>query len=535
MEKITLIFLSLLVSIVAAAQSSCDIVTLVVTGEGATKEAAIQEAKLSSVRQAYAKLVSADASKLTDEIVMDSEIMNARPIVIMDMPNGGKEITLLTSINIPNLINYARSKGFPTEIAAAVLTKRMRKFELQKDNELFALNTLKGQIQQIIPLCLNSKITLEGPVLPPHNYENHVFGNNYSYGLEQFYNARLNDDMIKPIEQKIIKWGDSKDDYWVTLHVDFTQTKYFNILKEIIKRTFMGLNLTDDEIRSCEELNQPFTERYYSFVGIDTLGKEQNEETNHYTFRNSEKKLVEWEKEVEKILNGEVFNFSITDNTGTISDIYEMEYFPIPYEDTNHKKFKHLVCDLVPDISNGYEMKLLEGTGLFSPYVMLGYAGEFTEIWQNSPAIILTFPISKQNIDKYSDFSILRKTKKPTEMNIDLGTTDKKQTEEERIYKVVEQMPSFPGGQSALNNWLSNHVIYPVEAQKNGIQGRVVVEMIINKNGTITNPTIARSADPLLDQETLRVVGEMPKWNPGKQNGEVVRCYYAMPISFSLK
>ncbi|MBR5919353.1 MAG: energy transducer TonB [Prevotella sp.] len=107
--------------------------------------------------------------------------------------------------------------------------------------------------------------------------------------------------------------------------------------------------------------------------------------------------------------------------------------------------------------------------------------------------------------------------------------------EPERVFDVVEQMPQFPGGDAALMQYLSNNIKYPVVAQENGVQGRVVVSFVVEKDGSITDVKVVRSVDPSLDKEAQRVVKSMPKWIPGKQNGSAVRVKYNVPVSFKLQ
>lgn len=106
---------------------------------------------------------------------------------------------------------------------------------------------------------------------------------------------------------------------------------------------------------------------------------------------------------------------------------------------------------------------------------------------------------------------------------------------ENKVFDVVEQMPSFPGGSSALMKYLSENVKYPVVAQENGVQGRVVVSFVVEKDGHITDVKVVRSVDPSLDKEAARVVKSMPSWIPGKQNGSAVRVKYNVPVSFKLQ
>lgn len=113
----------------------------------------------------------------------------------------------------------------------------------------------------------------------------------------------------------------------------------------------------------------------------------------------------------------------------------------------------------------------------------------------------------------------------------------REQTEEENTNKVLdecEQMPEFPGGTAALMRYLSENMKYPVEAQENGIQGRVVVSFIVETDGSISNIQVARSVAPSLDAEAVRVVSSMPKWYPGMNKGHYVRVKYNVPVTFRL-
>lgn len=107
--------------------------------------------------------------------------------------------------------------------------------------------------------------------------------------------------------------------------------------------------------------------------------------------------------------------------------------------------------------------------------------------------------------------------------------------EEEEIFEVVENMPEFPGGPAEMMKFLSNNIRYPTIAQENGIQGRVIVQFVVNSDGTIVDATVVRSVDPFLDKEALRVINSMPKWKPGMQRGKAVRVKYTLPVMFRLQ
>ena len=97
-----------------------------------------------------------------------------------------------------------------------------------------------------------------------------------------------------------------------------------------------------------------------------------------------------------------------------------------------------------------------------------------------------------------------------------------------------ETMPQFPGGPTGLIKYLSERLVYPKLAEKNGIQGRVITSFVVNKDGSITDVKVVKSVDSLLDKEAVRVVSLMPKWIPGTLNGKAVRVKYHIPVTFRL-
>jgi|APHig6443717497_1056834.scaffolds.fasta_scaffold16648_3 protein TonB len=103
------------------------------------------------------------------------------------------------------------------------------------------------------------------------------------------------------------------------------------------------------------------------------------------------------------------------------------------------------------------------------------------------------------------------------------------------IFRVVEEMPEFPGGQLSLLKWIANHIKYPEEAVQNEVEGRVFVQFVVDKDGGISNALVSRGVDTAIDNEALRVVNSLPTWKPGKQRGKPVRVAYTVPIKFELK
>ena len=106
---------------------------------------------------------------------------------------------------------------------------------------------------------------------------------------------------------------------------------------------------------------------------------------------------------------------------------------------------------------------------------------------------------------------------------------------EDVIHEHVEIMPDFPGGMAALMKYLGTNIKYPTISQEMGSAGKVIVQFVVDKDGTITNPAVVRGVDAYLDKEAIRVISSMPKWNPGVQNGKKVRVKYTVPVVFRLQ
>ena len=105
----------------------------------------------------------------------------------------------------------------------------------------------------------------------------------------------------------------------------------------------------------------------------------------------------------------------------------------------------------------------------------------------------------------------------------------------EEIFKSVEQMPQFPGGDAALMKYLSSHINYPPMAAENNVQGKVILQFVVEKDGRVGEVKVARSVDKDLDKEAIRVVKSLPKFTPGRQNGQPVRVWYTLPVTFKLQ
>ena len=105
----------------------------------------------------------------------------------------------------------------------------------------------------------------------------------------------------------------------------------------------------------------------------------------------------------------------------------------------------------------------------------------------------------------------------------------------QKVYEVVDQMPEFPGGMMAMMEFLQDNMKYPADAEKQKVQGKVMVSFIVETDGSISDVKVMKNVFPSLDAEAIRVVKAMPRWTPGKQKGKVVRVHFSLPITYRLK
>ena len=194
-------------------------------------------------------------------------------------------------------------------------------------------------------------------------------------------------------------------------------------------------------------------------------------------------------------------------------------------------------CGLTPENINsisalqGEEAKALYGEGGSNGAVLFGVKGKTAkEVFS---------ALSDYAVETGNEAPLMVNLKKTAKGGVEGGTPFTHETttikqEEDKVFQVVEEQPVFPGGMEALMNYLKKDMKYPKEAQDKGIQGRVIVQFVVNKDGSICDAKVVKAVDPLLDAEALRAVNAMPKWIPGKQKGEPVRVRFTLPLSFHL-
>jgi protein TonB len=221
-----------------------------------------------------------------------------------------------------------------------------------------------------------------------------------------------------------------------------------------------------------------------------------------------------------------------------------------PNANLEDKKFVYLLIGLVMVLSLfyiGLEWTKSEVT-VYDVVDTAGLAEEEIEIIQTAPELPPPPPPPAPEI-----VEILNVVENDVEVaEVEINTEDDKdkgvdivgpvsvgpavsEEEDNVVFQVVETMPSFPGGDAALFKFLNDNVKYPVIAQENGIQGRVICQFVVNRDGTIVDVEVVRNVDPSLDKEAIRVIKSMPNWSPGKQRGKSVRVKYTLPVNFRLQ
>ena len=153
-----------------------------------------------------------------------------------------------------------------------------------------------------------------------------------------------------------------------------------------------------------------------------------------------------------------------------------------------------------------------------------------------APSIAETLTIVDDDADvEETTIATSEETNQAVEIKYVPVAVEEEEPEEQTIFEVVEQMPEFPnGGMAGLMQYLSKNIKYPTIAQENGTQGRVTVQFVVNRDGSIVDAKVLRGVDPYLDKEAIRVISSMPKWKPGMQKGQPVRVKYTVPVTFRL-
>jgi len=211
-------------------------------------------------------------------------------------------------------------------------------------------------------------------------------------------------------------------------------------------------------------------------------------------------KLIEMATPKQKIVNVDVMKMSTLDKAVVKNDVKKVEPVAPPPALKSSIKF------VAPVIAKDEEVK-----------------EEFKSQEQlTNTKVAISIADVKGNDEKGKDIADIKQTVTQIE-------------EPDHVYQVIEQMPQYPGGESELMSYIAKNLKYPVIAQENGIQGKVILRFVVSKSGQVDKIEVVRSLDPACDKEAVRVVRTLQRWIPGKQNGVNVSVYYTLPIAFKLE
>ena len=370
-------------------------VVLTVSADGLTKDEAVKTALRSAIEQAYGTFVSANTTILNDELVSDEvisvtsgNIKDYNEIASSTMPDGRFFVTLQATVSVSKLISYAKSKGAETEFAGNVFAMNMKLQELNKQNEIKALNNLLLQIKEMYPSCISYELELSEPSLLKNTNDS-------------CFSMRLPTGRYISVERPSsmgLKGAPSEYCFFV-MNVKIVPNQLMNSLKNFIIKTLTSLALTEDELLTYKENGYEYYLYYSPLI-----------KKNLYFRSVVQTYLIN--SEIAKILH----NFEIVDNTGTIS---KPTAWKIGYIDHNHQGLFMISGTGLLDfcgkwsklqIDNDGQPGFSRFEGVFSHYSISGYNINLDYI---IGPYLVSFPvlIRKDEISKYSNFEIRKSTK----------------------------------------------------------------------------------------------------------------------------
>lgn len=376
-----------------------DEVALTVSADGETKEKATKIALRSAIEQAYGTFVSANTTILNDELVKDEiatistgNIKAYEEVASTQLPNGCIFVTLKAVVCISRLVSYAQSKGASTEFAGATFAMNMKMKELNKQNELIVLNNLLEQIKALVPISFDRELTVKDPVIPEKNYKGY----------------KEDDDCTYAAEERASKWRKIwENNYLMEMQISFKYNENTKIMFDLIKSTLKSINM-GSETSEYKKIGLSYW-AFNFYNGLTAI-------SGAY-LRNP---ITEFTDSLVKIFYDEFTDFSVIDNTGTVSDI------------------------LIPAMERSIHLdrRLTRGTGIFKDAIIDGFFGmkyrgfmlASSDYYnqRDNPALFdqmgyfwkcphmgpdermkwtIKFPIPRDEISKYNSFKVERKNK----------------------------------------------------------------------------------------------------------------------------
>ena len=498
-------------------------VELVVTGDGDTKEKAVQTALRSAIEQAFGTFVSSNTQILNDELMKDEITTvssgNIRDYKILsEYENNGKYfVSLQAVVSINKLTEFAKSKGNAAELAGNVFLQNKRMKELQISNAQKAVENVKIQMKAMLPFCFDYAIEVSEP--------NTVRFVDRKTGIIQEY-AKIYEVPIKVIISANKNINSFNDTYLSTLkslrayesHFSFRQGLFYDMLDQMI----LGFKIVDDlgeyHLSKMKSLDKPevepsciVTDKYPDIIYSGYLHLSG---TSTYWASLRTQRLA---------LKNKIFNFNDADtqiNTAEYIDKWNIGLI----DGLNWSSSKD------GDLDYNYDA-ILEGKKVLPLFFPM------QRIYILEAVMIYT----EEELSKVKNISVVHITN-------DMQITPKKETTNydavindggEKIYeaKEVDTAPEFAnGGEAGLLKYISQNMEYPREAELQELEGSVTVQFVIEKDGSVSHIQAIKSPDPILSEAACRVVkATSGKWNAGMKNGNYVRVKYIIPIAIQVE
>ncbi len=523
MKKIILSLLFSFYALLCIAQQPNE-VTLVVSGDGATKEEATKNALRYAIEQAYGVFVSANTELLNDEVVKDEvatiasgNIKSFKELSSQLLPNGMTTITLSAEVSIGKLVSYVKSKGGSAEFAGQTFMMEMKMQKLNKENELSALKNIISELKL-------------------------VYKSFYDCSIE------VKDAKMGSVRRNHAKYGDKDlEGYIIPVRVSITANHNYEVWLKGFLQTLGEISIKKEAIKDYESKNIPFFE--YQVFG------------NDYYFRNN----VIYPK-------GKDFAFSFFEDVATyLNDCLDTKrwaisinsierFYPfIPQTQSDYYKIDGDIYFKVRGQSHARYYLVDSNTERFYSYSTfedyrprivdardgnLEYDPVRMFLQRTKEAFPVTLPLelflTENEIEQIRTIEVSwvqdNNVDKTVGKNFEKNETNPivKQSNEEPIsFVLVEIKPSFKNNDSnAFTDWVRSQIVYPDSLKGQGYIGRTVVEFIVETDGTVTNVALLRgSGHDELDNKVLDIVRSSPKWEePGMNAGAPVRVSYKTPI-----
>lgn len=368
-----------------------DVVRLVVSADGANKEEATKNALRSAIEQAYGTFVSANTTLLNNELVKDEivtlssgNIQSYKEVASALLPNGQTTVTLDAVVCISKLVNYAKSKGTSTEFAGATFAMNMKIKELNKKNEIIALDNLVKQFGMMLPAAFERKLEIESPKLP------RLYNNFFMY---EGKDIALNDDFLK-------------NQYLITFNINFVPTEQYKTLRTYMINTLQEIALSEEELEEYWQLNIPtsYIEIYDPYQGLARHGI-WIEPKKKLEFRCDEEEMYSVYCELNKIIGHMFKSFKIIDNLGNrsvLTDMYTEDRVYVGGGEGIHEGngiFEYYKVD------KGFEDKETPIFVYFSSgNILLKFLTDMDGSVQSGATV--SFLIPQKDIDKYTNFTL---------------------------------------------------------------------------------------------------------------------------------